>query len=194
MLLITKDNSKTETCYPTMSMILKGLIVNFALDLFYFQQDSLWKSLQIAPHRCRTHDVLDEKALNPKTTRTPLLFSITYPDKNKGNFPDFASNPTMCMKGKDLLASRHFPAISYVIENRHDIELAWKNKGPRTHDVYGGQGLRGKARFSLMMHVIENTTGSSLALKSKGSEPTMCRKQKGLACDGLPSMRGALRY
>jgi hypothetical protein len=95
------------------------------------------------------------------------------------------------MKDKELLVEPRHPGISYFDENKRDGQNILKNKGPRTHDVYGGQGLSQPRASYGNSYVIEYKAGSSLALKSKGYEPTMCMIKNGLTLDWRSSMSGS---
>jgi len=53
MLLITKGKTKTKQSYPTMFMIINGLLTNLCQASHCFQQDILWKILQIASNHAR---------------------------------------------------------------------------------------------------------------------------------------------
>jgi hypothetical protein len=125
-----------------------------------------------------------------KTRKTHLLFSITYPDKNKEHFPNSPQYATIFMKANDLLADRHHPDICYVDENKIDSYNTPRSKSLRSHDVYGGKGFSQKWPFLAKSHVIENRTGSVLASKNKGFEATMSMKQNGLASSWHSSLLG----
>src|SRR3974390_2662770 len=84
-LLIKIDKLKNEPNYPTMSMILRGLSASLALALYYFQQDRLWKSVEFAPERRRSHDVADREWVMLETAKSCLLFSIGYKREKQGN-------------------------------------------------------------------------------------------------------------
>jgi hypothetical protein len=147
MLLITKDEAKNQTRYPTMFMILNGLLPNLILALYYFQNDRLWKSRTIRWSTRRTHDVIGRKGDRLETIKLPLMFSILYPDEKTGNFANFAWNPTISMTGNDLLARQDSAAVTYVVEKKQRSVLAFRNRAFRTHDVYGGKCFRLKRRL-----------------------------------------------
>ena len=93
MLLITKGNSKNERDYPTMSMITRELYATLCLAVFYFQQDTLCKSLQLALNSGPTHDVYEQKGFSLKVGKTSLLFSIRYSRGNGGVLAAFGIEP-----------------------------------------------------------------------------------------------------
>ena len=66
MLLITKDETKRRKGYPTMSMIISRLFENLFQAIYYFQHDSLWKSMAIASTSERTHDVYGQEGVSLK--------------------------------------------------------------------------------------------------------------------------------
>ena len=135
MLLKTIAMGKNVGRYPTISMIIRGLLANLRKAVYYFQYDSLWKSLKIGSNRELTHDVYDQKWFSVKMRKAGLLFSIIYRQENNGNCATFGAEPTMCIVHKDLASNRHLPAISYVVENKTRSFLAPKRSDLRTHDV-----------------------------------------------------------
>ena len=154
MLLKTIDGAKNGGDYPTIFMIINGLLTNLIRTVSCFQYDSLWKSLKIVSIPDRTHDVYDRKWLRLKRGNAALLFSIEYRQQNEGNCARCGVEPTMCMMGKRLEAKRLRSVISYVIENRARSSLAPKMNGLRTQDVHGGQGVRAKGiyrRFCMLL-------------------------------------------
>jgi hypothetical protein len=128
MLLITKEELRNQTRYPTMSMILRGLFTTVILALYCFQQDGLLKSTEIASSNPRSHDVVHHKRVRQEARKSGLLFSIGYPGENAGNSGAFNLEPTISLRGNGLEARRHFSATSYLIENRPRSSLALKNE------------------------------------------------------------------
>src|SRR6516165_2660000 len=131
-----KGQVKKRKKYPTMPMITRELYVSLCLAVFYFHQDILWKSLQMALSSGPTHDVYDQKGFSLKIGKTALFFSMRYSREDGGVFAAFCVEPTISMTCKDLIPNRHFPRISYLAENRSRSALALKRLGCRTHDVY----------------------------------------------------------
>jgi hypothetical protein len=148
MLLITRGKSKNERNYATMSMITRELYATLCLAVFYFHQDALWKSLQLALNSGPTHDVYDQEGFSLKIRKTALLFSTTYSRENGGVFAAFGIEPTISMTCKDLIPNRRFPGISYLAENRSRSSLALKRLGCRTHDFYETKWLTLRRRLS----------------------------------------------
>jgi hypothetical protein len=103
MLLKTIGWIRKKGDYPTMFMIMNGLMPNPFKAISYFQYDSLWKSLQMASTLDRTHDVYDRKGVNREEGKSCPLFSIGYLEENDGNCVPMEWNPTMCMMGRDLV-------------------------------------------------------------------------------------------
>jgi hypothetical protein len=136
MLLKTMAMCKNVSGYPTMSMIIHGLLANLREAIYYFQHDSLLKSLKIGSNMELTHDVYDQKWFSVKIRKAGLFFSIIYRKEDNGNCAAFGAEPTMCIVDKDLASNRHFPAVSYVVENKTRSFLAPKGNGLRTHYVY----------------------------------------------------------
>ena len=66
MLLKTNGRTKSERGYPTMSMIMNALLEGLRRSAYYYQHDSLWKSLKIASRTAGTHDVYNQKRLSLK--------------------------------------------------------------------------------------------------------------------------------
>jgi hypothetical protein len=147
MLLKTIGTMRNVNGYPTMFMIIHGLISNLNKAVSCFQYDSLWKNLKIGLKAARTHDVYDQKWVSAKYRKSGLLFSIGYLQENSGNCTALGAKPTMCMVGKDLRSNRGSLAISYVIENRTRSSLAPKRNALRTHDVYEEKWFNPKWRF-----------------------------------------------
>jgi hypothetical protein len=58
------------------------------------------------------------------------------------------------MVGKNLMANRQFPSVSYVIENDGRSELADKGNSFQTHDVHGIKGVKSESEFSQVSYVI----------------------------------------
>ena len=133
ILLITKGRTKNEAGYPAMSMIISGLSINLCQAVYYFQQDSLWKSINIMSRNPRTHDVYDQKGVRLRMRKLLPLFSFKYRGDGVGSC---VAEPTIFLMDKDLMANWHSPTIPYVTENRPRSSLALKNDYSRTHDVY----------------------------------------------------------
>jgi hypothetical protein len=144
MLLKTNGKAKNGGDYPTMSMILNGLLLSLRKAVFCFQYDRLWKSWKILSSTERSHDVYDGKGVSLKIKKAGPLFSIGYPQEIDASS---AAKPTICMADKDLEANRHPWANSYVIENRARSALALKGNGFRTHDVDEAKRLSPRCVF-----------------------------------------------
>ena len=140
-LLIKSDKLKSEPNYPTMSMILRGLSASLVLALYYFQRDRLWKSVEIALERHRSHDVVDRQWVMLETVKSCLLFSIGYKREKQGNLALFCFEPTISMAEKDLAADHHFLLSSYLIEEQTRSVLALTGSPCVTHDVYEAKGV-----------------------------------------------------
>jgi hypothetical protein len=82
MLLKTIDRIKNESLYPTISMIINGLIRNLRGATSYLPHDSLWKSLEIASGTEQTNDVYDQQGISLNSAKLALLFSIGYLQEN----------------------------------------------------------------------------------------------------------------
>jgi hypothetical protein len=141
MLLKTRGLKKKGSYYPTISMIMNGLITSIRNVIVYFQYHSLLKSPGIASKSDLTHDVYGQKGVSPKTGKAAVLSSIGYRQETDGFFATFCAKPTMCLLDKGLSANRYSPAISYVIENKPRSHLALKSNLSRTHDVYEAKRL-----------------------------------------------------
>jgi hypothetical protein len=135
---------KKERNYPTISLIIRGLLSNFHLTLSYFQLDRLWKSRPIGWNNDRAHDVYGQKRVRLKARKTHLLFSIGYRQQN-GEGP--GAKATMCMSDKNLGSRQHSPAVFYLIENKARRSLAVKSRGFRTYDVFEVKGLIVRSRL-----------------------------------------------
>jgi len=84
-----KGQVKKRKKYPTMPMITRELYVSLCLAVFYFHQDILWKSLQMALSSGPTHDVYDQKGFSLKIGKTALFFSMRYSREDGGVFASF---------------------------------------------------------------------------------------------------------
>ena len=122
--------------YPTMSMIISRLFENLFQAIYYFQHDSLWKSMAIASTSDRTHDVYGQKGVSLKAGKSAHCFQQDTGEKMKDGVLNFGVEPTISMTEKELGANRHFPAIPYVIENRIRSYLARRGNGFRTQDLF----------------------------------------------------------
>jgi hypothetical protein len=120
LLLKTIAMGKNVGRYPTISMIIHGLLANLREAIYYFQYDSLWKSLKIGSNRELTHDVYDQKWFNLKMRKAGLLFSIIYRQENNGNCAVFGAEPTMYMVDKDLASNRNFRRSRMLLKRRHE--------------------------------------------------------------------------
>jgi len=57
-------------------MIISVLFEVFRKAVFYFQYDSLWKTLKVALNVGRTHDVYDQKGVSlEKRKMLPIVFN-----------------------------------------------------------------------------------------------------------------------
>jgi hypothetical protein len=168
--MLLKTNGRTRNCYdyPTMSMIISWLFEILHKAIYYFQSDSLWKSLKSALNSHRTHDVYDRKGVNLKTRKTGSLFSTAYRQRIEESSVGFYAEPTISVVKKDLVANRQSSAISYVIENNPRSKLASRNKRLRTHDVHGIKWVKGESQFLAASYVIENNPRSKLAPSDNG--------------------------
>jgi hypothetical protein len=128
-----------------MFMIISELLANLAKAIFYFQHDSLWKSMKLTLNRTGTHDLFDRKGVRLKVRKSCPLFSIRYGQHREANE---AVEPTMCMVAKDLAENRRFAAIAHVVENRLRSSLATGSQGFRTHDVYEAECLSSRLCFA----------------------------------------------
>jgi hypothetical protein len=122
-----------------MSMIISELFDNLCLAPYYFQHDSLWKSMEISSNSRGTHDVYDQKGVSSEMGKSAQLFSMGYRQENPGSLPYFGAEPTIFMMEKDLRTHRHFPASSYVAENKPRSSLAQETNAGRTHDMFEGK-------------------------------------------------------
>jgi hypothetical protein len=141
MLLVTKGVSKNQRVYPTISMIISGLLANLSLALHYFQYDSLWKSVEATSNTDRTHDLYDRKGVGLETRKAAPLFTIVYRRGNDAGFAIFGVEATIFMVKKELRWNRHSSASFYVVEKRPRSALALKRTAFETHDVYEAQSL-----------------------------------------------------
>ena len=94
LLLIRKGMTENEAGYPAMSMIISGLFINLCQAVYYFQQDSLWKSINIMSRNPRTHDVYDQKWVRLRMRKLLPLLSARYRGEGCGK---------LCCRTHDLL-------------------------------------------------------------------------------------------
>jgi hypothetical protein len=177
-MLKIKDMSQKWSVYPTISMIINGLIENLYKSAYYFQKLSLWKCLKAAPNTEQPHDVIDQKWFSMKTEKYGLLFSIRYPQRSDGIKPE--SHDVFDQKWFSVKAEKYGLLFSIIYLQQKD------GSEPETHDVYGGQRLSKKGQNPAIFYVIEKRTRSVLAPKRRLSKPTMCMKHRGLFRDGFP--------
>ena len=128
-----------------MFMIISELLANLTKAIFYFQHDSLWKSMELASNRAGTHDLYDQKGVRLKVRESCPLFSTRYGQHREAIGP---IEPTMFMVAKDLAENRRFAPIAHVIENRPRSSLATGSQGFRTHDVYEAEGVSWRLCFA----------------------------------------------
>jgi hypothetical protein len=119
-----------------MFMIISRLFENPFQATYYFQHDSLWKTMAFASTSDRTHDVYGQKGVSLKAGKPAHCFQHDTGEKMKDGVLDLGVEPTISMTEKELGVNRHFPAIPYVIENRTRSDLAWSRNGSRTQDLF----------------------------------------------------------
>jgi hypothetical protein len=106
ILLITKGRTKNEAGYPAMSMIISWLFISLCQAVYYFQQDGLWKSINIMSRNPRTHDVYDQKGVRLRMRKLLPLLSARYREDRVGSC---VAEPTISLMEKELMENRHFP-------------------------------------------------------------------------------------
>jgi hypothetical protein len=138
-MLKIKDMNQKWGVYPTISMIINGLVENLYKLPYYFQKLSPWKCLKAAPNTEQPHDVIEQKWFSMKTEKYGRLFSIRYPQRSDGIKPE--SHDVFDQKWFSVKAEKYDLLFSIIyLEQNDGIE-------PETHDLYGGQRLSKKRQI-----------------------------------------------